>query len=211
MTPEEAKAAIRASGRKYYHANRDVELSKKKTPESLEKGRAAYRRQKAANPERVLARGRRAKKTYREKPDKKALEAAYGAERYYRDHAATLGEKRARYRAKRIHQPWAKLLDTSRARAKAKGLQHDLTTEWAIERWTGACEVTRIPFHSGEVAGRGFQSFSPSIDRIIPEAGYTRANCRFVLWAVNAFKNDKTDAEMLMIAKAIVKNFSLSS
>ena len=46
--------------------------------------------------------------------------------------------------------------------------------------------------------------FSPSIDRIDPAQGYVTSNCRFVLFAVNAMKGSGTDADILVIAKAIV-------
>lgn len=52
--------------------------------------------------------------------------------------------------------------------------------------------------------------FSPSIDRIVPDRGYVPGNIRFVLHAVNSMKNDGTDADMVMIARAIVTNFSAS-
>lgn len=46
--------------------------------------------------------------------------------------------------------------------------------------------------------------FSPSIDRIVPALGYTPENCRFILWAVNAFKHDGTDDDMYRVAEALI-------
>lgn len=83
-------------------------------------------------------------------------------------------------------------------------IEFDLDWDWAKANWTGYCAVTNIPFTKpSERNGREKRSFFPSIDRIDPKKGYTKDNCRFVLWAVNALKNDGTDEEMRLIASHI--------
>lgn len=103
----------------------------------------------------------------------------------------------------KLSSPWWKFVNSARERAKKKKVPFELTNAWAKERWTGRCEITGIEFKSSATQGPKF--FSASIDRIIPEKGYTEENCRFVLWAVNALKHDGTDEDMIRVALAIVE------
>lgn len=89
----------------------------------------------------------------------------------------------------------------ARVRARGASVPFDLTLEWGDAKWTGRCELTKFPFELGRTR-RG--AFSPSIDRIDPTKGYTEDNCRFVLWAVNVFKNNWSTEVMLQIAKALI-------
>lgn len=106
------------------------------------------------------------------------------------------------YRRARETSPWSLLVNGARNRAKSKGIKFDLTDEWARSVWTGRCALSGIPFDT--IQGKlGLRTFSPSLDRIRPKDGYTVDNCRFILWAVNAFKGTGTDEEVIRIAKAI--------
>lgn len=98
--------------------------------------------------------------------------------------------------------PWKSLVTSSAKRAAKLGVLHDLTFEWAESRWTGKCELTGIAF-AADRRGRSNRTFFPSIDRIVPSKGYTQDNCRFVLWAINAFKSDATDEDMYRIAETL--------
>jgi hypothetical protein len=93
----------------------------------------------------------------------------------------------------------------AKGRSKKKAIPFDLTNEWAESIWTGKCALTGIEFVLGQ-RGHGPKRLSPSIDRIEPAKGYVPDNCRFILHAVNALKQDGTDAEMMEIARAIVQN-----
>ena len=107
------------------------------------------------------------------------------------------------YRAKLLRtRPWRYLLVSRRNDAKLKGITFELTDEWARRRWTGQCEITGIEFRIN--GKRGPFPFSPSLDRIDPQQGYTQNNCRFILWGCNALKGTGTDADMTEIAKAII-------
>lgn len=115
-----------------------------------------------------------------------------------------------RYLHKKINNyPWQTLIESTRKRAAKNGVEHTLTFDWGKQHWTGKCAITGIPFtEPNNRRGRKNRTFFPSIDRINPHIGYTPENSRFVLWAVNAFKSDGTEEDMLMIAKAIVDSIS---
>lgn len=92
----------------------------------------------------------------------------------------------------------------SRFRGALKdGLPFELTPEWAEARWTGRCELTGIPFDLTRSVS-GF--YSPSIDKINNDLGYLPHNCRFVLFAINAFKNNGTDDDMFNAAQLLLQN-----
>lgn len=109
------------------------------------------------------------------------------------------------YRAKQLLQkPWRYILASRRRDAAVRDVDFELNDEWALARWTGQCEVTKIKFEVGY--GGGPHPLSPSIDRIDNAKGYTQNNSRFVLWSINSMKGSGTDRDVLRIAKAIIKN-----
>jgi hypothetical protein len=57
-----------------------------------------------------------------------------------------------------------------------------------------------------ETGKRGPSPYSVSIDRIKHHVGYYPHNCRFVLHAVNTMRGSGTDAEMNLIARALINN-----
>jgi hypothetical protein len=110
-----------------------------------------------------------------------------------------------RQRAKHPLSPWRRMVKQASTRAKTKGLPFDLTFEWAKARWTGFCELTKIPFIIAG-ADRGSAIFFPSLDRIEPAKGYVQTNCRFILFGLNTFKSNGTDEAMYLVAEALLAN-----
>jgi hypothetical protein len=214
---EEKRALLREHSRKAAAKYRDVhrkelnakarEDARKYRAENLEKARASSRQSWLDHREERLAKAKA-------KREEIAFRNADNARR--RENARANPERerlsgRVNYELGKERQPWSALLKSARERAKTKGLPFSLTDGWARSRWTGRCEITDIPFSLifGDRPGPRF--FSASIDQIVPKAGYTPENCRFVLWAVNALKHDGTDEDMIMVARAIIGNFSEKS
>ena len=128
---------------------------------------------------------------------------ANGLARYYRDKDKLLARQKVRYQETRLNLPWRIPFNAAKARAKSTGIPFDLTHKWAIARWTGKCEITNIEFKLGRPM-REPKTFTPSIDRIKPKAGYLQTNCRFILQGINSLKSNDTDETVLFIARAIV-------
>lgn len=89
-------------------------------------------------------------------------------------------------------------------RAAKKGLACDLDTAWILDNLSKGCALTGLPFVRLK-GGKGPNRFSPSIDRINNKIGYTKDNCRMILFALNALKHDGTDEEMYDLARLLIK------
>lgn len=101
------------------------------------------------------------------------------------------------------------LLRAVQKRCRREGFAFDLDVEWLATRLSGVCELTGLSFDMS-VRSRRPGPFTPSLDRIVPGAGYTKANCRVVLFAVNAMLKDFTLDAMLPIVEALVRRHSKS-
>ena len=85
---------------------------------------------------------------------------------------------------------------------------NELTPEWILEKLSkGVCEITGLPFTYGTQARN---PWSPSLDRIDPEKGYTLENTRVVVWIYNACKNVFSDEDVLLMCQAVI-NKSLNT
>lgn len=92
------------------------------------------------------------------------------------------------------------MVNDARSRAKAKDLECSLDWRDIQQRIeAGACEVSGIEFDL--TAPKAWNA--PSLDRIIPQQGYTPENTRVVLYAVNTMANDWGLERALEIAAAI--------
>lgn len=87
----------------------------------------------------------------------------------------------------------AQLITWTRRRAKKAGLCFDLKAAdmvHLIHRSGGRCEVTGCVFSFAKYGSAAKRPFAPSIDRIDSDKGYTRENCRLVVYAANAAMNE---------------------
>jgi len=107
------------------------------------------------------------------------------------------------YRAKTLYHG-------AKHRAKVKGIDFDLTVEWILERITkGRCAVSGIKFkvktYNPDI--NYVNPYAPSVDQIIPSAGYTKKNCRLVVDFYNKLKNDRSDVETLNFCRELLTNY----
>lgn len=105
------------------------------------------------------------------------------------------------YRRSRLHEPeyrqrqmWYQV----KGRAKLLGLPFDLTPEDLKE--PDFCQVLGIPLD------RRDRNHTPSVDRLIPEKGYTKENCRVISNKANTLKRNGTLDEFEGIIKYLKTN-----
>ena len=90
------------------------------------------------------------------------------------------------------------MLKSARTSASKKNLPFDLTVDWIEQKLIdGLCEVSGISFDFESMNtgkwGHGSQNpFSPSLDRTVPELGYTKDNVKVVVWIYNVGKQNNT-------------------
>ncbi len=102
--------------------------------------------------------------------------------------------------------PNAALSKNLRRALRRRPTENHVTLDELLAIWndqSGKCAVSGIVMTWGQGA---YKATSMSIDRIDCEQGYTRENVRLVCFQVNAFRGRWSDAEMLVMAKAIVAN-----
>lgn len=105
------------------------------------------------------------------------------------------------------------LVSHTKSKAKRLGIPFSLDESRirdVIE--AGFCQVTGIPFskrpvgsEDGQKTGRNRDPWAPSLDRIVPELGYTDKNTRVVVWMYNMAKCSYSDADVLTMAMALVE------
>jgi hypothetical protein len=183
ITDEERKARKNEAKRRYYLKHKDSPEYKKRMNEAT----LAYYHAKKNDPEFVEKLKSQKRARYQLTKGDPVVKKA-------------LSEK---YRRLSIERMWDSIVRGAIKRSIAKNLPYDPDLlEWAPTVWTGRCALSDIEFRRN--VGMGPGPFSPSIDRIRPELGYTKGNCRFILHAINAMKGSGSDEEMLQIARALV-------
>lgn len=115
-------------------------------------------------------------------------------------------EKLAAVKRYKLSSP-RNVLAKARKRALVRCPTEDpITTKQLYDLWKqqdGRCPISgsRLTWGEGKITAT-----SLSLDRIDPRFGYDAHNVRLVCYAVNAFKGQMSDQEMLAMAKAIVGN-----
>jgi len=104
----------------------------------------------------------------------------------------------------RLTKPWGQPISAARSRCKKSGEACDIDAAWGEKIWTGKCALTGIEFEYITDAG-GPSPLACSLDKIDPEKGYTKENCRFILFCLNAFKGRHlTDDALREIARRLL-------
>jgi hypothetical protein len=99
----------------------------------------------------------------------------------------------------------SQLLGSAKSRAKRKNIEVSLTKEWILEKLnSGVCELSNLAFDLSPTGRINRNPFSPSIDRIDSNKGYTPDNCRVILLSMNDALNQYGLEHFLTVAQAVI-------
>lgn len=93
----------------------------------------------------------------------------------------------------RKNNPHISHLTNAKQRAKKFNLPFDLDKDWFYASIPEVCPVFGTIFETGK--------HGISIDRIIPEKGYVKSNCRIISHRANTIKNDASLAELKQLVQ----------
>jgi len=106
------------------------------------------------------------------------------------------------------------ILDRTKHNALKKGREFDLDLQWVTNELNkGKCSVTNMEFVRPKyTAGKKWKKgqWTPSIDRIDNKKGYTKENCRMVVWMYNLAKNNYADNDIVKMSIALATKFMIS-
>ena len=118
---------------------------------------------------------------------------------YYINKETVLEKLKDKHRS----NPALKMIVTARSRSKLKNIPFDLkVTDIIIP---DICPILKIPITTGvEKLHKG----SPSLDRIIPEMGYTPTNIQTISHKANCMKQDLNPTQLCLFAEWIKNTYS---
>ena len=135
---------------------------------------------------------------------------------YYREYRIKNIEKKRAYDRKRgAEERRLRYSETTAATLRkhvselyrCRGRPEYITKELFMQLWDE--HVEKHGFRCA-VTGKAFdmshKDTRPSVDQIIPSAGYWPENIRFVTWTCNRMRNNLPDATFLDLCKAVVEN-----
>ncbi len=140
----------------------------------------------------------KAQKKYRASSDGKAAHTRYAKTKKGK---ATRDRANKKYRSTLAGRA-SVMCATKRMQCKKQNIPFDLTTGWYMDKLRKGCELTGIAF--SYPAGNKVHPTTPSVDRINPDRGYLKNNCRMILYAVNMFKGAGADDEMYYLAQSLL-------
>lgn len=100
------------------------------------------------------------------------------------------------------------MLTRFKSKAKKEGRAFNLDEKWIDSQLqNNVCSVTGLSFvmpiyQPGKVGQSG--PWSPSVDRINNNLGYTKNNCQLVIWMYNLAKNKFTEVDFMKMSTAFV-------
>lgn len=92
---------------------------------------------------------------------------------------------------------WANAI---KQRAARKGIPYDIDADYLMSIYTGVCPVFNVPFERRDERTSN-APFAPTVDRIVPSAGYVRGNIIIISRRANNIKSDATPEEMRKVAQ----------
>lgn len=100
-----------------------------------------------------------------------------------------------------------KLSSMAKNRAKTSGVAFNLTPEFLLTLWdeqNGLCALTGWELDLTQSTEHVVNPKAPSLDRIIPQDGYTKGNVRWVAYHANVARSEYGDAGLMSLAKALI-------
>jgi len=127
-------------------------------------------------------------------------------QKQYRIENPELWKQKSRKHHNSISGRSKSLFNAALRRAEKRNYEIDIDLEWVMSRLEkGYCEITGIPFVF-ETRFNGHRNpYSPSLDRKDNSKGYTKENCRIILWALNMGFADWGQEIYLHIARRLVE------
>ena len=96
--------------------------------------------------------------------------------------------------------------NSAKHRSTERNYEIDIDLDWVVSRLElGKCELTGIPFIFETRLNGHRNPYSPSLDRIDSTKGYTKDNCRVILWALNMGFADWGQEVYLHIARRLIE------
>lgn len=108
----------------------------------------------------------------------------------------------------RVHRPKSQgcracvLLRHAFSRARERGLPFTLTPEYVESIYNETCPYLGLPLGAG--VGRLVRT-SPTLDRIIPAAGYVEGNVEIISHVANTMKSEALPDELVAFARAVLR------
>lgn len=97
------------------------------------------------------------------------------------------------------------LFNSAKKRAIQRNYDLSIDVPWLIEKLKiGKCELTRISFVFETRLNGHRNPYAPSLDRRDNSQGYTKENCRVILWALNMGFADWGQENYTTIARALI-------
>lgn len=137
----------------------------------------------------------------------KAAEAENGRA-YYEKNKHRWVEHRATRKAKEESDPFHRagtLVTATRRRAAQLNVPFDLDREWMADRLLQPCAMTGLGFTLKPPPGQRYNPFGPSVERVDRSLGYTKTNCRLVVWIYKMARFEFLDEDVMTMAKALTE------
>ena len=102
-----------------------------------------------------------------------------------------------------MKSPITSKLSELKKRSLLKNLQFNIDKQWIESKFNQKnCEVSNLPFNHGKGVW-----YTQSVDRVNNNHGYTKDNCKVVLWGMNVGKGTSSYKDLYKVSKAFIEQF----